>query len=111
MPSIFEQTDLPAVEKNGANVTTLANQTILGADALYVQRMTFDAGVKSEPYKSENVERFVYVIRGKGQARVGGQAFPLEAESVLWLEKDDTFYFESGVDGLEVLLCHAPAGE
>ena len=48
---------------------------------------------------------------GKGQAYVGEQAFPLDAESMLWLEKDDIFYLEAGTDGLEVLLCHAPGNE
>jgi hypothetical protein len=51
------------------------------------------------------------VIRGKGQAYVGQQAFPLSNESVLWLEKEDTFYMEAGLEGLEVLLCQAPAAE
>jgi len=34
---------------------------------------------------------------------------PLNAESVLWLEKKESFHLEAGSDGLEVLLCQAPA--
>ena len=66
---------------------------------------------KSEPYAAENAERFVYVISGKGQAQVWNESFPLEAESVLWLEKTDSFHFETEANELELLLCYAPASE
>lgn len=111
MPTIFEPKDLPVTEQNGVNITTLANEAMLGTVALQVQRITLDAGAKSDSFEADNAERFVYVVHGKGQAHAGGQAFPLDAESVLWLEKGDAFQFEAGTDGLEVLLCHAPAGE
>jgi len=111
MPTIFEPKDLPVTEKNGSNVATLANSTLLGTNALQVERIVLAAGAESESFEASVVERFVYVVRGKGQAHVSEQAFPLEVESVLWLEKADTFYLEAGADGLEVLLCHAPASE
>jgi len=111
LPTIFEPKDLPVTEKNGANITTLANNAMLGADALQVERITLEASAKSSTFEALDAERFVYVIRGKGQAYVSGQAFPLEAESMLWLESGDTFYLEAGADGLEILLCHAPASE
>jgi uncharacterized RmlC-like cupin family protein len=82
-----------------------------GTDALHVELIALEASAKSPTYIAADVERFVYVIRGKGQTHVGKQIFPLDAESILWLEKGDTFHFEAGVDGLQVLLCHAPAGE
>lgn len=111
MPTIFESKDLPVTEKNGVNITTLANNAMLGADALQVERIMLEAGAKSSMFEALDAERFVYVVRGKGQAYVGEQAFHLDAESMLWLEKDDTFFLEAGADGLEVLLCHAPASE
>lgn len=111
MPTIFEPKDLPVTEKNGVNVATLANQAMLGTKALQVERITLEAGAKSSTFEVFENERFAYVIRGKGQACVAEQEFPLEAESVLWLEKGDAFYLEAGADGLEVLLCHAPANE
>lgn len=111
MPTVFEPTDLPAIERNGVNVTTLANQAMLGTDALQVQRIALNAGAKSESFVAESAERFVYVIHGQGQALVDGQVFPLDVESVLWFEKGDAFHFEAGTDGLEVLLCQAPSGE
>jgi quercetin dioxygenase-like cupin family protein len=111
MPTIFERKDLPVAEKSGVNITTLANQAMLGTDALQVQHILLEREAKSESFDAENAERFAYVVRGTGQAHVRGQDFPLDPESVLWLEKGDVFHFEASADGLEVLLCHAPAGE
>lgn len=108
MPTIFESKDLPLDEKTGIKIATLANQTMLGTDALQVKRITLNANSKSDSYSAENAERFVYVISGKGQARVGNESFPLEAESVLWLEKSDSFHFETDTNELEILLCYAP---
>lgn len=111
MPTIFEPKDLPLDEKTGMKIATLANQAMLGTDALQVKRITLDENSRSELSGAENAERFVYVVRGIGQAQVGDEVFPLNAESVLWLEKSDEFYFEAGTDGLEVLLCHAPVSK
>lgn len=111
MPTIFDPKDLPVTEKNGAKIATLANQAMLGTNALQVEKVLLQPGAESASYPASDGERFVYVIRGKGQAYVGQQAFPLSTESVLWLEKEDTFYMEAGFEGLEVLLCQAPANE
>ena len=111
MPTIFEPKDLPVTGKNGTHITTLANQAMLGTNALRVERIMLEADATSESFEAENAERFMYVVRGKGQAHVGEQSFPLDPESVLWLEKGDVFHFEACADGLEVLLCRAPASE
>ena len=109
MPIIFEPNDLPVRDKAGARYTTLANAAMLGADALQVEHVTLDAGKSSEPATAVDVERFLYVIQGAGQAQVGQEIFPLSTESMLWLESGDTFTLEAGADGLEVLVCRAPA--
>ena len=111
MPTIFEPKDLPVAGKHGANITTLANNAMLGTNALQVERIMLEASAKSSMFEAVDAERFTYVVRGKGQVFVGEQAFPLDAESMLWLEKDESFYLEAGADGLEVLLCRAPASE
>jgi len=108
MPTILESKDLPIDEKTGVKIATLASQAMLGTDALQVKRITLTANSKSESFGGDNAERFVYVIKGKGQAQVGSDSFPLEAESVLWLEKSDSFHFETESDELELLLCYAP---
>lgn len=111
MPIIFESQDLPVMKKDGAKVVTLANQGMLRANALQVEKLLLQPGMESASYPPSEAERFVYVIRGKGQAYIGQRAFPLSTESVLWLEKEDTFYLEAELDELEVLLCQAPASE
>jgi quercetin dioxygenase-like cupin family protein len=111
MPTIFEPNDFPVTEKHGAKIATLANQRMLGTNALQVEKVLLQPGVESASYPPSDGERFVYVIRGQGQAYVNERAFPLSTESVLWLETGDTFYLEAGSDGLEVLFCQAPATE
>ena len=111
MPTIFEPKDLPLDKKTGVKIATLANQAMLGTDALQVKHITLSVNSKSESFDAENMERFVYVISGKGQAQVGSESFHLDAESVLWLEKTDSFHFETETNELELLLCYAPVGE
>lgn len=109
MPTIFEPNDLPVRNKDGVTYTTLANAPMLGADALQVERVKLDAGKSSEPATAVDVERFLYVIHGAGQTQVGQETFSLSTESMLWLESGDTFTLKAGADGLEVLVCRAPA--
>ena len=109
MPTIFEPNDLPARKEDGATFTTLTNPAMLGADALQVERVSLEAGKKSEPANAVEAERFVYVIQGSGKAQVGSEIFPLAPESMLWIESGDAFTLEAEADGLEVLVCKAPA--
>ena len=109
MPTIFEPKDLPVRNQDSATYTTLANAAMLGADALDVERIALEAGKKSAPASAVEAERFLYVIQGSGQAQVGSETFPLTPESMLWIESGDTFTLEAGTEGLEVLLCRAPA--
>lgn len=111
MPTVFEHNDLPVKEADKAKIETLANSAMLGTDALQVEKISLEASATSPAYEAAHAERFLYVIRGSGQASVDRQTFPLEAESVLWLAKQDTFFIQAGLEGLEVLLCRAPAGE
>jgi len=109
MPTIFEPNDLPVRNEAGVTYITLANPAMLGADALQVERVSLEAGKKSEPISAAQAERFLYVIQGSGQVQVGSETFPLASESMLWIEPGDTFALEAGADGLEVLVSHAPA--
>lgn len=111
MPIIFKPHDLPVTEKDRATVITLANQAMLGTNALQVEKVLLLPGAESAAYPPIEAERFVYVIRGRGQAYVNERVFTLKPESVLWLETKDNFYLEAGPEELEVLLCQAPSGE
>lgn len=108
---IFQPADLPVSGTEELEITTLANRAMLNAEALQVARLTLAKGVSSDTYGPSEAERFVYVIRGSGRAQAGGQYFPLEAESVLWIDKGDAFSLQAYEDELEVLLCQAPASE
>lgn len=98
------------IEHNGVLLTTLANAAMLGVEALDVQRFTLEAEADTPSFGAAQAERFVYVIRGEGDARVAGESFPLAPESILWIEPADVFSLQAGLQGLDVLLCRAPAG-
>ena len=111
MPIILEPKDLTVIQKDGVNVAVLAEYSKIGTNALQVERIELKTGAKTPLYDVADAERFIYVIRGNGAAYGGDQKYPLEAESVLWLAREEQFYLEAGAGGLEVLLCRAPAGE
>jgi mannose-6-phosphate isomerase-like protein (cupin superfamily) len=54
------------------------------------------------------VDQLLYVIRGNGTAEVDERTFPLEGESVLWLEPGEQYCFIAGENGLEILQGYAP---
>ena len=108
MPTIFSPVDLKTTRVGGAAHTTLADAAMLGSDALQVERLTLDASAKT-PSTTADGEHFLYVIRGAGTARVGPQSFALEPESMFWLEAGDEYSIAAGAEGIEVLLCRAPA--
>lgn len=111
MPAIFEPKDLSVIVKHGVRTAALANPAMLGTDALQVERIDLEAEGTTSRFQAADSERFIYVIRGSGQAHVAQEILPLQAESVLWLEKEDSFHLQADAGGLEVLLCHAPARE
>lgn len=108
MPKIFEPQDLPLLRRTGVSLTTLGTSAMLGTAALQVERIRLDANAAMPASGTAHAERFLYVIRGGGQARVGSEEFPLTAESVLWIEAEDSYSVQSGPEGLEVLVCRAP---
>jgi len=111
MPNILEPKDIRAIKKNGGKVAVLADYATLGTNALQVERIEIQESARTDVFEAVDAERFVYVIRGSGQARIGQDQYRLAPESVLWLERQDAFSLEGGKGGLEVLLCRAPAGE
>jgi mannose-6-phosphate isomerase-like protein (cupin superfamily) len=109
MATILNPSDLTLTRLNGVTRATLANRDILGSDALHIERIALDPRARTLPAPASDAERFLYVARGAGLAYVGSKPFPLEPESILWLEPGDTFSIEAGLDKLEVLVCQAPA--
>jgi mannose-6-phosphate isomerase-like protein (cupin superfamily) len=109
MPTIFEPNDLPVRKKDGVTHITLADAARLGTDALQVEHVKVEAGKASEFASVMEAERFLYVIRGTGQAQVGDETFPLAPESMLWIEPGEMFTVEAGEEQLGALVCKAPA--
>lgn len=111
MATIHDPSQLTITHLSGVTRVTLANRALLGAGALRIERVSLDAGAYTLPAQTsrQRAEHFLYVIRGTGLARVGAESFPLETESILWLEPGDVYSLEAGADALEVLLCRAPA--
>ncbi|OGO18140.1 MAG: hypothetical protein A2Z14_13510 [Chloroflexi bacterium RBG_16_48_8] len=56
----------------------------------------------------DSVERIFIVISGNGTAFVDSESFSLAAEGMLWLEEGDTYWFEAGDEGLELMENYAP---
>lgn len=109
MPTIFDPKDLAVRQEGKAARTTLADKAMLGTNALQVERVVLEASGNTSPVPAMNVERFIYVIRGTGQAHVGKETYPLEPESILWIEPGDSYSLEASAEQLEILICRAPA--
>ncbi len=110
MPTIFQPDELPHLRQKGASLTTLGTPATLGTDALHVERIRMDANTTTVAFGAAQAERFLYVVRGTGQAQAGAERFALAPESMLWIEAQDSYTLQSGPEGLEVLICRAPAG-
>ncbi len=109
MPTIFDPKDLSVTKEGKTTYTMLADNAMLGTNALQVERVALEAGGSTPLISSMNAERFIYVIRGSGQAHVGKETYPLAPESILWIELGDSYSLEAGDKSLEVLICRAPA--
>lgn len=111
MPIILEPGDLPGRHEGNVSRTILADSAVLGTNALQVERLVIGAGGSTAVVPAMNAERFVYVVRGAGQAHVGNESHGLEPESILWIEPRESYTLEAGSQELEVLVCLAPSEE
>ncbi len=109
MPTIFKQEDLIKTnEQNGWVETNLADSDTFGHDAMIARGWSFAPGGRTPEFTHGDFEQFIYVISGSGSACVNGETLRLDDEAVLWLERGDRYYVESGPDGLEILVGIAP---
>lgn len=109
MPIILN-TDGTRLYRQGAGwaATTLADKGTIGVPALVARRWTFEPGAEGPWTTHGEVDQLIYVISGSGLARVNAISYPLQPESVLWLEPGDIYRFEAGPDGMEILQGYAP---
>lgn len=108
MPKIIKTNDMKIVQEDGWQVVTLADAAIIGYPAMVAKWWTFQAGVSSPLLSRGNADELLYVINGSGQAIVQDETFPLDVESVLWLEDRDSYQLIAGEGGLEILQAYAP---
>lgn len=109
MPLVFEPKDLLVYRDEEAAHTTLADSTMLGTAALQIERLVLGPRGRTSFPSAMDGERFAYVVRGVGTAHVGREPYPLEPESMLWLEPGDSWFLEADTEGIEVLICRAAA--
>ncbi len=110
MPRIFEPSDLTTQQQGAVTRTVLADPTLLGSSALYVEHLRLAPGGSATTTPVAAAEHFLYVIRGSGVARAGAHELRLQPESLLWLEPGEPCSLRAEAEALEVLICQAPAG-
>lgn len=96
------------LQGKGWKAITLADGPILGNSAMVARRWSLDSFARTTQIQHGEYEEFLYVISGTGEAFVGDQSFPLETESILWLEVGDKYQLVAGESGLEILQGFAP---
>lgn len=112
MPKIINSDEMTIDTSNdGYTVTTVADASLIGYPAMVARWWTFQAGITGPTLSRGAADEFLYVIKGAGQAVVGNETFPLDEESVLWLEAGDTYQVTAGDTGLEILQAYAPGDE
>jgi len=87
------------------SVTEALNQD---SQVMEVKRLILDPNIISPEFTHNGIDQLLYVIKGDGIAKVNSKEFPLDKESVLWLESGEKFHFISGGLGLEILQASAP---
>ena len=87
------------------SVTEALNQD---SQVMEVKRLILDPNIISPEFTHTDIDQLLYVIKGDGIATVNSKEFPLDKESILWLESGEKYHFISGSSGLEILQASAP---
>ena len=86
------------------SVTEVLNQD---SRLMEVKRLILDPNIISPEFTHNEIDQLLYVIKGDGIAKVNSKEFPLDKESILWLESGEKYLFISGGLGLEILQANA----
>jgi len=108
MPTIIPKDQTVTQQGKGWKEITLASTQIYGDAAMVARRWVFEAGATGPETTHGDQDQLLYVIGGSGQAVVDGEVFVLDHECVLWIEPGETYYFQAGENGLEILQGYAP---
>ena len=82
------------------SVTETLNQD---SQVMEVKRLILDPNIISPEFTHIDIDQLLYVIKGDGIGKVNSTEFPLDKESILWLESGEKYHFISGNLGLEIL--------
>jgi quercetin dioxygenase-like cupin family protein len=111
MPILVNEEDVKIVKGEGWTQITVADAGMMGAPAMATRRWVIDAGGQGPHLQQGDTDQLLYIIRGRGKAIVNGEEFPLDTESVLWVEPGEQYQFIAGESGLEILQGYAPGEE
>jgi quercetin dioxygenase-like cupin family protein len=109
MPIIINPDETRLTDQGkGWSETTLADSQAIGTPAMVARRLSFEPYTTGPLKAHGETEQLIYVIQGGGEAQVNSEVYPLDTESMLWLEPGDQYRFKAGADGLEILQGYAP---
>ncbi len=86
----------------------VADAEVMGAPVIAARLWKLDPSASLPKRVQDDIERIFIVISGSGSAFVDSESFLLAPEGMLWLEEGDTFWFEAGDEGLELMENYAP---
>jgi quercetin dioxygenase-like cupin family protein len=110
MPVIVNSEVMQTKQGRDWTEITLADAQTIGAPAMVARRWVLAPGATGPELVQGDVDQLLYVIRGSGLALVNGREFPLDEESLLWVEAGERYHFVGGDEGLEILQGYAPGG-
>jgi quercetin dioxygenase-like cupin family protein len=93
----------------GRTIRTLLDPKTVGTDGLVLATITYDPGCEVEPHTHDDQEA-IYVIEGRGRAKVGDESVELEPGTAVYIAKGVTHSVVNPNDEpIEAVLVHAPA--
>ena len=108
MPRIIKKEDIQCHPQiPGLQIKSVTETLNQDSKVMEVKRLILDPNIISPEFTHNDIDQLLYVIKGDGIAKVNSKEFPLDKESILWLESGEKYLFISGGLGLEILQANA----
>ena len=108
MPRIIKKEDIQCHPQiPGFQIKSVTETLNQDSKVMEVKRLILDPNIVSPEFTHNDIDQLLYVIKGDGIAKVNSKDFPLDKESILWLESGEKYHFISGGLGLEILQANA----
>ena len=109
MPRIIKKEDIQVHPQiPGFQIKSVTETLNQDFKVMEVNCLILDPNIISPEFTHNDIDQLLYVIKGDGIAKVNSKEFPLDKESILWLETGEKYHFISGGLGLEILQATAP---